>query len=118
MKINHNIFSLPKSLFWLLVISNIIFGFCLQSYFGSFWAWNISDLAGKNEVLIEDMLALTPDKKWTQDNGNDVHLVITGGEPLLGWQQLYPDLLSENKMRDFRRNLRKDILKSDRKSVV
>jgi CRP-like cAMP-binding protein len=58
MKITHNIFSLPKPLFWLLVISNIIFGFCLQSYFGSFWAWNITDLAGKNEVLIEDMLAI------------------------------------------------------------
>lgn len=58
MTINHNIFSLPKPLFWLLVISNIIFGFCLQTYFGSFWAWNITDLAGKNEVLLEDMLAI------------------------------------------------------------
>jgi len=49
---------------------------------------------------IDEMLKLTPNHAWKQDNGNDVHLVITGGEPLLGWQQLYPDLLSENKMRD------------------
>lgn len=58
MKITHNIFSLPKSLFWLLVISNIIFGFFLQKYFDSFWAWNITDLAGKHEVLLEDILAI------------------------------------------------------------
>ena len=29
----------------------------------------------------------------------DEHLVITGGEPLLGWQRSYPDLLSHEKMR-------------------
>lgn len=52
------------------------------------------------DEAINEMLKLTPNHKWKQDNGNDVHLVITGGEPLLGWQQLYPDLLSENKMRD------------------
>jgi len=52
------------------------------------------------DEAIDEMLKLTPNHAWKQDNGNDVHLVITGGEPLLGWQQLYPDLLSENKMRD------------------
>lgn len=29
----------------------------------------------------------------------DEHLVITGGEPLLGWQRSYPDLLSHDKMK-------------------
>ena len=52
------------------------------------------------DEAINEMLKITPNHAWRQDNGNDVHLVITGGEPLLGWQQLYPDLLSENKMRD------------------
>jgi organic radical activating enzyme len=52
------------------------------------------------DEAIDEMLKITPNHAWKQDNGNDVHLVITGGEPLLGWQQLYPDLLSENKMRD------------------
>ena len=34
-----------------------------------------------------------PHKKWV-----DEHLVITGGEPLLGWQRAYPDLLTDPKM--------------------
>jgi 7-carboxy-7-deazaguanine synthase len=52
--------------------------------------------------VISKMLALTPNNRWVQDNGNDVHLVITGGEPLLGWQKVYPDLLSAIKMRDLK----------------
>jgi organic radical activating enzyme len=34
-----------------------------------------------------------PHKEW-----RDEHLVITGGEPLLGWQKQYPDLLNHPKM--------------------
>jgi len=49
---------------------------------------------------IDAMLALTPNHHWKQNNGNDVHLVVTGGEPLLGWQQLYPALLSHPRMTD------------------
>ena len=41
-----------------------------------------------HDELIEKMLVLTPNHHWQQDNGNDVHLVITGGEPLLGWHLL------------------------------
>ncbi|CAB4241879.1 NrdG Organic radical activating enzymes [uncultured Caudovirales phage] len=52
------------------------------------------------EQSIDEMLALTPNNHWEQANGNDVHLVITGGEPLLGWQQLYPALLSNSRMSD------------------
>jgi len=52
------------------------------------------------EQAIDAMLALTPNHHWMQDNGNDVHLVITGGEPLLGWQMLYPELLSNPRMKD------------------
>lgn len=52
------------------------------------------------EQSIDAMLDLTPNNKWVQDNGNDVHLVITGGEPLLGWQMLYPSLLSNARMAD------------------
>jgi 7-carboxy-7-deazaguanine synthase len=54
------------------------------------------------DEAIDAMLALTPNHRWQQDNGNDVHLVITGGEPLLGWQMLYPELLSHSRMRDLR----------------
>jgi organic radical activating enzyme len=37
-----------------------------------------------------------------QKNGNDVHLVITGGEPLLGWQRAYEELLSHPDMADLK----------------
>ena len=49
-------------------------------------------------VLDTDAIALAivdtlPHKEW-----RDEHLVITGGEPLLGWQRAYPDLLEHPKM--------------------
>ena len=55
-----------------------------------------------HDELIEKMLALTPNHRWQQDNGNDVHLVITGGEPLLGWQRGYEELLSQGSMGDLK----------------
>jgi 7-carboxy-7-deazaguanine synthase len=54
------------------------------------------------EELVERMLALTPNNQWVQNNGNDVHLVITGGEPLLGWQRAYAELLSHPGMADLK----------------
>lgn len=45
------------------------------------------------EKLAKDTVALLPNKCW-----HDEHLVITGGEPLLGWQRAYPDLLRQNEM--------------------
>lgn len=50
--------------------------------------------------IVDRMLELTPNHRWLQDNGNPVHLVITGGEPLLGWQRAYPELLEHMKMED------------------
>lgn len=70
----------------------------------SYASWHpaFKDLSLTKETaqLVEDMLALTPNHKWVQDNGNDVHLVITGGEPLLGWQRAYEELLSHERMTD------------------
>ena len=54
----------------------------------------------KTAEVVERMLALTPNHEWIQRNGNDVHLVITGGEPLLGWQRAYEELLSHPSMLD------------------
>lgn len=54
------------------------------------------------EELVERMLSLTPNNAWVQNNGNDVHLVITGGEPLLGWQRSYAELLSHPRMSDLK----------------
>jgi 7-carboxy-7-deazaguanine synthase len=44
------------------------------------------------------MLDLVPSNSWQMPNGNDTHLVVTGGEPLLGWQRAYPELLSHKDM--------------------
>jgi organic radical activating enzyme len=54
------------------------------------------------EDLVANMLLLTPNNQWQQNNGNDVHLVITGGEPLLGWQRAYGELLSHPNMADLK----------------
>jgi len=54
------------------------------------------------EELVDKMLTLTPNNQWMQNNGNDVHLVITGGEPLLGWQRAYGELLSHPRMADLK----------------
>ena len=53
-------------------------------------------------ALVDRMLQLTPNNMWAQNNGNDVHLVITGGEPLLGWQRAYTELLQHERMQDLR----------------
>lgn len=55
-----------------------------------------------NTEVVQKLLAATPNGDWRQSNGNDVHLVITGGEPLLGWQQEYADLLSQPGMENLR----------------
>lgn len=47
------------------------------------------------DSLAEQICNLLPKKTW-----HDEHLVITGGEPLLGWQRAYPDLLDHPKMKD------------------
>ena len=54
------------------------------------------------EELVDQMLALTPNNMWQQNNGNDVHLVITGGEPLLGWQRAYAEMLEHPRMADLK----------------
>lgn len=45
--------------------------------------------------IAESICAMLPHKKWV-----DEHLVITGGEPLLGWQRSYSALLDHKLMRE------------------
>ena len=52
--------------------------------------------------VVEHLLSLTPNGKWVQDNGQDVHLILTGGEPLLAWQRLYIDLFNHPRMKDLK----------------
>ena len=58
-------------------------------------------LAEVDEV-VEHLLSLLPEGKWTMDNGQDVHLILTGGEPLLAWQRLYVELFEHPRMRDLK----------------
>jgi hypothetical protein len=68
------------------------------------WHSDFKDLSPMLTVdaIVDRMLELTPNGRWEQDNGNDVHLVITGGEPLLGWQRAYADLLDHPGMSDLK----------------
>jgi len=72
----------------------------------SYASWHpaFKDLSPMVETkdLVDQMLALVPDNTWTNSTGNDTHLVITGGEPLLGWQRAYQELISNPKMHDLK----------------
>lgn len=46
-----------------------------------------------SDSVADAIMDMLPYKEW-----RDEHLVITGGEPLLGWQRAYPDLLDHPKM--------------------
>jgi 7-carboxy-7-deazaguanine synthase len=46
------------------------------------------------DSIAESICKILPYKEWREE-----HLVITGGEPLLGWQRAYPDLLDHPKMK-------------------
>ena len=58
-------------------------------------------LAEVDEV-VEHLLSLLPEGKWTMDNGQDVHLILTGGEPLLAWQRLYVEMFEHPRMQDLK----------------
>ena len=62
---------------------------------------DFNKLAEVDEV-VEHLISLLPQGKWTQDNGQDIHLIITGGEPLLAWQKLYVEIFEHPKMKDLK----------------
>ena len=45
------------------------------------------------DAIVERIMEILPHGEW-----QDEHLVITGGEPLLGWQRAYEDLLEHPQM--------------------
>lgn len=49
------------------------------------------------DSIANSIMDLLPGNCW-----QDEHLVITGGEPLLGWQRAYPELLSHEKMKSLK----------------
>jgi hypothetical protein len=59
------------------------------------WHPDFKDLSPMMESngIVHRIMEILPHKRWEQE-----HLVITGGEPLLGWQRAYPDLLDHPSM--------------------
>ena len=54
------------------------------------------------DEVVDHVLSLTPEGKWTMSNGQDVHFILTGGEPLLGWQRFYVELFEHPRMKDLK----------------
>jgi organic radical activating enzyme len=63
------------------------------------WDTRFKHLSPKVPVdsLAKSIVDLLPNKEW-----HDEHLVITGGEPLLGWQKCYPALLDQQCMKSLK----------------
>jgi organic radical activating enzyme len=53
---------------------------------------NLSPMLESN-AIVHRIMEILPHRRW-----EDEHLVITGGEPLLGWQRAYPELLDHASM--------------------
>ena len=60
------------------------------------WHPDFKDLSPmlESDAIVNRIMEILPYNEW-----RDEHLVITGGEPLLGWQRAYEDLISNHKMR-------------------
>ena len=63
------------------------------------WHPDFKDLSPMltSEAIADRIMEILPQNHWEHE-----HLVITGGEPLLGWQRAYPDLINNAKMRDLK----------------
>ena len=64
----------------------------------SYASWDVrfKDLSPlmATEDIAEKIVDVLPNKEWKNE-----HLVITGGEPLLGWQRAFPELLTHESMK-------------------
>ena len=59
------------------------------------WMPEFKDLSPMltTDAIVDRIVEILPFGEW-----RDEHLVITGGEPLLGWQRAYPELLDHSSM--------------------
>ena len=63
------------------------------------WHPSFKDLSPMltTDAIVDRIMEIIPHNEW-----QDEHLVITGGEPLLGWQRAYPDLLNHDSMKELK----------------
>ena len=70
------------------------------SIYPEFKKFNEQGTVGEIVSKMHDMI---PGQQWSGVNGfDDVHLVITGGEPFLAYQQLYPEMIQQCRDRGLR----------------
>jgi organic radical activating enzyme len=51
---------------------------------------------GTVDEIVDEMTTLLPKKCWNNNRAaDDIHLIITGGEPLLAYQRLYPEMIEK-----------------------
>jgi hypothetical protein len=53
------------------------------------------------DVIAKKILSYTPEDKWVCSTGQDIHFIITGGEPLM-WQRQLEALIRQPAFRDLR----------------
>ena len=53
------------------------------------------------EDIAKEILSYTPEGKWTCSTGQDIHFIITGGEPML-WQRELQQLIRQPEFRDLK----------------
>lgn len=53
------------------------------------------------DEVVSHLLSLTPEGKWQMNNGQDIHFILTGGEPLL-WQRFWFELFQHPGMQDLK----------------
>ena len=53
------------------------------------------------DVIAKKILSYTPENKWICSTGQDIHLIITGGEPLM-WQRQIEQLIRQPAFRDLK----------------
>jgi organic radical activating enzyme len=61
------------------------------------------------DVIAEKVTAFTPENRWTCSNGQDVHFIITGGEPMM-WQRQFEALIRQPEFNDLEEHHHRDQL--------
>jgi len=67
------------------------------------WSARYKHLMSWNPVedIAKEILSYTPEGKWICSNGQDIHFIITGGEPML-WQRELQQLIRQPEFRDLK----------------
>ena len=67
------------------------------------WASRYKHLVAWDSVeeIAQKVKTYTPNNKWTNDNGSDIHFILTGGEPML-WQRETQQMLRQPEFTDLK----------------